>query len=248
MLARLGWIDAGAGELSSVSVRAWIEREIRDPMARNLFYALIRTGTFTQALDLHSIGPALRQIQRTFRKNAVLYVQGGWQSIVEQLREIAVRAGATLMHSTGVAAIKHDGEVRRLRLSNGEVMEVGRVISAVPLAETCRLIRDADRTSLRVWQDQARPVSVACLDLCLKRLPAPRRNLVLGIDEPVFFTNQSKVVPSLAENGSWVMHVLKYNGVGEIDPQKDEALLERIMDLIQPAGGKKSSPGSFCRI
>jgi hypothetical protein len=71
---------------------------------------------------------------------------------------------------------------------------------------------------------------------------------VLGIDEPVFFTNQSKVVPSLAENGSWVMHVLKYNGVGEIDPQKDEALLERIMDLIQPAGGKKSSPGSFCRI
>lgn len=239
VLARLGRIDADNGEMASISVREWIEREMRDPIVRNLFYALIRTITFTQAPDLQCIGPALRQVQRAFRKNAVLYVQGGWQSIVDQLREKAVRAGAIVVNSMGVTAIEHDGEVRRLHLSDGEAMEIGYVVSAVPLAETCRLVRDAGHTSLQIWKDQARAVSVACLDLCLRRLPVPRRNVVLGIDQPVFFTNQSKVIPSLTEDGSWVMHLIKYNGAGEADPKKDEAFLEQMMDEIQPGWRKE---------
>mgnify|MGYP001190351537 FL=1 len=243
MLAKLGRIDTDNGEMTSISVREWLEREMRDPMVRNVFYALIRTGTFTQAPDLQYIGPALRQVQRSFRKQGVLYVQGGWQSIIDQLREKVVRAGAIVAGSAGVEAIGHDGgEVCRLHLSNGETMEIGYVISAVPLAETCRLVQDAGRTSLQVWKDQARAVSVACLDLCLRRLPVPNRNVVLGIDQPVFFSNQSKATPSLAEDGSWVMHLIKYNGyngAGESDPKKDEAFLEQMMDRIQPGWRKE---------
>jgi phytoene dehydrogenase-like protein len=232
-LAKLVRIDPAADNIANVNVRAWIEQHIREPMGRNLLYALIRTSTFTHAPDLQCAGPALGQARRSFRKNAVLYVEGGWQSIVDQLKETAIRAGAELMHSAGVAAIEHDGEVRKLRLSDGAEMEVGRVIAAVPPAEVFRLVQDADRTSLRIWKEQARPVTVACLDLCLRRLPAPRHKVVMGIDEPVFFTNQSGPTPSLAQNGS-VVHVVKYHGEGEKDPKKDEALLERVMDIVQP--------------
>src|SRR5690606_2724199 len=131
-----------------------------------LLYSLIRTSTFTNAPDLLCAGPALGQARRALRRNAVLYAEGGWQSIVDQLKEKAVRAGAELIQSAGVAAIEHDGEVRRLRLSGGAEMEVGKVIAAVPPAELFRLVPHAERTSLQIWKDQARPATVACLDLC----------------------------------------------------------------------------------
>jgi phytoene dehydrogenase-like protein len=237
-LAKLARIDPHAEDIASVNVRTWIEQHIREPMVRNLFYALIRTSTFTNAPDLQCAGPALGQIRRTFQNNAVLYVEGGWQSIVDQLKEKAIRAGAQLLHSAGVVAIEHDGAVRKLRLSDGAELEVGRVIAAVPPAETFRLVRDADRTSLRLWKDQARPAMVACLDLCLKRLPKPRHKVVLGLDEPVFFSNQSGPTPSLARDGS-VIHMVKYHGVGDHDPKKDEAMLERVMDIVQPGWRKE---------
>ena len=238
VLAKLDRINADTGEMNAMSVREWVERELRDPTVRSVFYALFRTGAFTHSPDLVTVGPALRQVRRAFRKRGVLYVQGGWQSIVDQLREQAVRAGAVVAGSTAVEAIGHeDGEVRRLHLSGGETVEVGFVVAAVPPAETCRLVRDAERTSLKIWKDQAKPITVACLDLCLRRLPVPSHNLVLGIDQPVFFTNQTKPTPSLTEDGSLVIHLIKYNdasGAGASDPKRDEAFLEQTMDRIQP--------------
>jgi len=238
MFAKLLRIDPHAGDLASTNVRAWIEQNIREPMVRNVFYGLIRTSTYTLAPDVQCVGPALEVVRRGLRRNAVLYVEGGWQSIVDQLKEKAIRAGAELLHSAGVDAIEHDGGVRKLRLSDGAEMEVERVIAAVPPAEAFRLVRDADRTSLGTWKDQARPVMAACLDLCLRRLPFPRRKVVLGIDEPVFFTNQSGPTPSLAREGS-VIHVVKYRGAGDHDPKKDEAMLERVMDIVQPGWRKE---------
>jgi phytoene dehydrogenase-like protein len=232
-LAKVARLDPDADDAAFVSVREWIERHLREPMARNLLYAMIRTSTFTHAPDEQCAGPALGQARRTLRNKAVVYLEGGWQSIVDQLREKAIRAGAELIQSAGVDAIEHDGEVRKLRLSGGSELEVGRVIAAVPPAEAFRLVQDAERTSLRIWKEQAKPVTVACLDLCLGRLPAPRNKVVMGIDEPVFFSNQSGPTPSLARGG-WVVHAVKYHGVGEQDPQKDEAMLERAMDIIQP--------------
>jgi len=238
MVAKLMQIDPAADDIAGVNVRSWIEQHIREPMARNLLYSLIRTSTFTHAPDTQCAGPALAQARRSLRPNGVLYVEGGWQSIVDQLKERAIREGAQLMPSAGVAAIEHDGEVRKLRLTDGAEWEIGRVIAAVPPAETFRLVQDAGRTSLRIWKEQARPVTVACLDLCLKRLPAPRNKVVLGIDEPVFFSNHSLPTPSLAREG-WVVHAVKYHAVGEKDPKKDEEMLERAMDIIQPGWRKE---------
>jgi protoporphyrinogen oxidase len=68
VLAKLDRIDADAGEMNAMSVREWVERELRDPTVRSVFYALFRTGTFTLAPDLVTVGPALRQVRRAFRK------------------------------------------------------------------------------------------------------------------------------------------------------------------------------------
>lgn len=236
LITKLGRIDTKS--LAPVSVRQWIEKQIRDPMVRHILYAFIRASSYTQAPDQQCIGPVLNQVQRSFKKNGVIYVQGGWQSIVDQLYEKAVRAGVTMESNKRVAEIQHDGNVRSLQFTDGGSMNIEHVISAVPVAETRRLVRDAEHTRLQCWNEQSRTSAAACLDLCLKRLPSLKCNVVLGIDQPIFFTNQSKVT-KLSEDGSLVVHIIKHNGSGGTDPKKDEAYLEQMMNLILPGWQKQ---------
>ncbi|WP_202916215.1 phytoene desaturase family protein [Paenibacillus mesophilus] len=226
----LGKIDAAA--MANISLRDWAERQIRDPMVRHIFYALCRTATYNKALDDQPVGPVIRQVQRSL-KSGVLYVNGGWQTIVDQLRELAVRAGATIRSGKNVTEIMHNGAVSGLRFSDGETIQVNRVISTLSPAETYRLVGDADPTSLRRWKDGARPVMAACLDLCLKRLPVADRHFAIGLDQPVFFTNHSRVA-KLSDRDTLVMHLIKYNCSGDSDPKTDERLLEQTMNLLHP--------------
>ncbi|MEF3302444.1 phytoene desaturase family protein [Paenibacillus sp. GYB003] len=229
-MLRIGKIRTA--DLPDISLREWAEREIRDPMVRHLLYALCRTATYNKDIDIQPIGPVMRQIQRSL-KEGVLYLNGGWQTIVDQLREMAVRAGATVMTGKSVAEIRHDGAVRGIRCADGAAIEVDGVISTLSPADTYRLVRDAERTALRRWKEAARPVKAACLDLCLRKLPVPDRHFAIGIDQPVFFTHHSRVA-RLSRDATLVMHLIKYNDGAESDPKADETMLESTMDLLHP--------------
>lgn len=237
----LGKIDADT--IPGVSLRDWAERQIRDPMVRHIFYALCRTATYSKELDHQLAGPVMKQVQRSLG-SGVLYVNGGWQTIVDQLREQAVRAGADVMNGKHVTEILRNGGVSGLRFKDGDSVKANYVISTLAPAETFRLVRDAERTSLRRWKDSARPVMAACLDLSLKRLPVADRHFAIGLDQPVFFTNHSRVA-KLSDHGTLVVHLIKYNGKDESDPKEDESMLERTMSLLHPDWRKEVEARQF---
>ena len=235
-LAKIAKIDANA--VPAVSLRNWVERQIRDPMVRHIVYAMLRVGSFTQDPDYQLAGPAVGHVARTSGKNGIVYVAGGWQTIVDQLHALADRAGVCMMTGTNVTGIEHDGAVRKIRLADGREMEISYVISATPPAVTSRLLGEAASESVLRWKQQAREVAAACLDLALKRLPVPNRFAVLGIDQPIYFGNQSKFT-RLSEDGTPVVSIVKHNGVGGTDAKADERFLEQMMDLIQPGWRKE---------
>ncbi|MDO3676680.1 phytoene desaturase family protein [Paenibacillus ehimensis] len=231
LLFKLGRIATDT--LETASLREWAEKEIGEPMARHIFYALCRTATFTQDPDLQAAGPVLKQVQRSL-KNGVLYINGGWQTIVDRLEALAVSAGVHILSGKAVSAVEQtDGAVSRVTCSDGETFELSQVISTLPPADTYRLVRNAEHTMLRRWKEEARPSMAACLDLGLKRLPTPGRNLAFGLDQPVFFSNQSASA-KLSEHGTIVVHLLKYNNTGGSDPKADERMLEQTMSLLHP--------------
>lgn len=214
------------------SLREWAEQEIADPMVRHIFYALCRTATYNLDAAHLLAAPTLKQIQRAL-KSGVLYLDGGWQTIVDQLRERATRAGVNLLAGKQVKEIEHDGKVRRVIFSDGESMDISNVISTASPAETCRMVRGAEHTVLGRWREEARPVAAACLDLCLKKLPIPGRNYAMGLDLPIFFTNHSASA-KLSEDGTLVVHLIKYHGSRSSDPKSDELMLEKTMSLLHP--------------
>ncbi|WP_088830205.1 phytoene desaturase family protein [Paenibacillus tyrfis] len=231
LLLKLGRADTDTPE--NASLRDWAEKEVRDPMVRHIFYALCRTATYTQDPDRQLAGPVLRQVRRSL-KDGVLYLNGGWQTIVDRLEKMGAAAGVHARCGKAVSAIEQtNGAVSRVVCTDGEAFELAHVISTLPPADTCRLVSNAEHTSLYRWKKEARPSMAACLDLGLKRLPVPGRDIAIGLDQPVFFSNHSARA-RLSRHGTIVVHLVKYNGPGESDPRADERLLEQTMSLLHP--------------
>ena len=74
-MIRLG--NLNIGEVPKMSLTTWTENEIKDPMVRNIFYALCRTTTYTFAPTIQLASSVLKQIQLSI-KEGVFYVDGGW--------------------------------------------------------------------------------------------------------------------------------------------------------------------------
>ncbi|QCJ42609.1 NAD(P)/FAD-dependent oxidoreductase [Bacillus sp. S3] len=231
---KLGKMDTSVW--NQISIRDWIETHLNDPMLRNVFYALLRTSTYVLAPELHAAGPALKQLQCALK--GVLYLDKGWGTLVEELRELAVQQGVELVTGCKVAAVDHqDQKVHAILCEDGTRIEVSNVILTTPPSISHNLVPHADQTALDTWNKQAIPVTVACLDVGLRQLPIQEHQFIYGLDQPIFFTHQSregKPRPAiLSDDGTQVISLLKYQGP-LTDAAKDERELEQVLDVVQP--------------
>jgi len=197
LLARL---DAPEGTLEE-----WLCRTVRSDTARDFLRATFRVATYANDPAL-SARAAVRQLKLALKAN-VLYLDRGWQSLVDALREKAAAAGARI--------VEHE---RVDTLPGGDV-----ILAVSPQAAT----------GLTGAAFDVRPVRAACLDLALAALPQPRRSFALGIDRPLYFSVHSRAAKVAQRDGLHVIHVAKYLGP---DDAGAAALpeLEALCDAMQP--------------
>ncbi len=231
LLTTIGKIDTQS--IQHLSVRQWLHRAVNHPDVQRLLAALFRVATYANDPERQSAGAALAQLQRALADN-VYYLDGGWQTLVDGLRQAAENAGVKIVTGARVVAVEHDRAVRQVRLADGKTYEASSVIIAASPQVACALVENGDETMLRQWADAAIPVHAACLDLALKLLPQPRARFALGIDRPLYFSVHSAVA-HLGPEGGAVIHAAKYLGSdAEPDPKADEQELEALVDLLQP--------------
>ncbi|SFS52687.1 NAD(P)/FAD-dependent oxidoreductase [Paenibacillus sp. BC26] len=221
-----------ADTIPASSIREWAEREVQDPMVRHVFYALCRTATYAFDPDRQLAGPALGQIQRSLK--GVIYLNKGWQTIVDQLRAKAQQIGVQIESGKSVKEITHkEGKVTALELGDGTSISITNVVSTASPSETYKLVPGAEATVLNQWKTEAVASMAACLDIGLKKLPVKEHEFALGLDQPIFFSNHSAHA-TMSDNGAVVVHLIKYNGPGESDPKADEQQLLETMNWLQP--------------
>ena len=216
LLGLLPRLDAAAH--AGESVEDWIAaRELR-PDATRVLGALVRIGTYSNALDDLSAAAAITQLQRG-AKHGVLYLDGGWQQLTEGLaRQVEVRRGAAAERitdaeaSAGVAVELTDGS----RLTAGAV-----VVAAGPPSACSIVLPDEPR-----WGDLGEPVTAACLDVAVRGIASP--GYVLGVDEPVYGTTQGPPAEQ-APAGDSVVAVLRY---GARNADDDRAQLRGWLDHV----------------
>jgi phytoene dehydrogenase-like protein len=228
-LTKFGKLDMHA--YNQISLREWIEGHLHDPMVRNLFYSLLRTSSYVVAPDLQAAGPVLNHLKNALK--GVFYLDRGWGEMVEGLRKKAADHGVQFLTKNKITSIHHDnGIVKHAICEDGTKVEADHIIIAAPPAVAHQLVPHAEATALHAWKEQAIEITAACLDVALRRLPKPKHQLIYGIDQTVFFTNQSRAA-YLSDDGSQVISLIKYQGK-EADAKKDLQELEQTLDLVQP--------------
>jgi phytoene dehydrogenase-like protein len=241
----LGMFLAGVSRMDprpfdDLPLSEWLVRSLRSPSARRFAEVTDRTATYTNAPDLLSAGAALRQLKAAL--TGVLYVNGGWQTIVDALHARAEALGVTILSGARVADVElgvergvepGDGGVHAVRLADGRRFEVGSAILAVPPRQASALVNDGRQAALAGWADRAVPVRAACLDIGLRRLPKPESWFALGFDRPVYLSVHSNWA-RLAPQGGALIHLLYYLKPSEEGGPQQERELEHLLDLVQP--------------
>jgi phytoene dehydrogenase-like protein len=217
-------------DLAHQSCADWIARAARRARVRQLLSAVARVYTYSAALDLVSADVFLGRLLQTAR-HPVHYVDGGWQTLVDGLREAALAAGVRLVTSAGVSSVEvHGGSVRRVRLQDGAELEGDELVLAVAPSDALRLIG----APLEPVLADRLPARVACLDLALEQLPRPEHPVVFDLDRPLFVTAQSEFARLAPRDGAVVHAVKLLDPRRTSDPHQDLVDLEGLMDRVQP--------------
>jgi phytoene dehydrogenase-like protein len=190
---------------------------------------------YSSALDLVSADVFVIKMQLTL-KHPIIYIDGGWQTFVQGLRDVAERSGARILNDARVESVEHqDRRVQGVRLSDGRTLAASAIILATAPKDAVKLIDNGDYQPLRRLVDGLIPAQVASLDVCLSRLPNPRLPIVQDLEQARFMSTHS-LFSQVAPAGGAVIYTFKQLDPRQTsDPHADERDLENLLDAAQPS-------------
>ena len=233
LLSSIAKIDST--RVMNLSVREWVDKELSHEPVRELILATFRLATYTNAPNLMSAGTAIEQLQKALA-HGVLYLDRGWQTLVDELSEVATQAGVLIETGVRVESVERGagGQVEGVIFGDGRRFRASTVVVASTPAIAAGLVRNGEQTSLARWAERSIPVRAACLDVALSRLPNPNARFALGIDAPLYLSVHSAAA-ELAPAGGALIQVAKYLPPDHSERSEDvELQLKELLDVIQP--------------
>jgi len=221
-----------------ISASEWLDGNVARARVRETLNAIFRLATYCDQLDKLQAAAALSHVRVAMR--GVIYIDEGWQKIVDGLHSSAVTAGVNFVTSSRVIRVNHDDAVRAIEIGGLEfdvTSETQTYLMPPPgddkgtrlAAETVLLAVDPTTARELIgevsWPPMT-PVLLSTLDIALSRLPDPKKTFALGIDRPLYYSVHSRWA-QLTPKGGALIHVSRYGG-------GDQADLEKLLDEMQP--------------
>jgi phytoene dehydrogenase-like protein len=225
-------------ELNSVSLADWLRRNIKSEKVRQTIECFVRLSTYSANPQEMAAGAAFSQL--SLGAQGVLYLDNGWQTMVSSLENVLRGKFADhvrISHGTNIDGIHETRDGVELHAKAGkegteseqEVLTFDAAVLCVPPTDAIRLLPQLAQNSTL---STLAPNLLACLDVCLRRLPNPKRTFALGIDEPIYLSVHSSAA-KLGPEGTAVLHAGYYfNGTGNQTAM--ESRLEELLDQVQP--------------
>jgi phytoene dehydrogenase-like protein len=208
-----------------VTAGEWLAANVHDPELRRIVEALMRYATYSDHADQQSAAVALRQLKHVLRGS--IYLDEGWQRIVDAMHSHAIGVGVNFVTSSRIVGIDTTGgavtgiELGGLGLEDhNDTQSVALPDLSVEGEQGTRL--KADTVLLAVDPATARElvggvvpipatqaVTATCLDVALSSLPSPSTKLAIGVDRPHLLAVHSAFA-QLTPRGGALIHVAKY--------------------------------------
>jgi phytoene dehydrogenase-like protein len=222
-------------QLESVTEQEWLDKNIHDINDAEIIKTILRLNTYANDPDIQSIGPVLHQIYVASRAG-VMYLDGGWQTLVDGLLTVAKNANARIVMGKKAIRVKRtDSSGWQVLLEDKTEVSAKIVVIAAGPKDAYSLFDDNERPDvLSKAAKEAKPIRLVCLDVALSSLPDKDALFALGVDRPLYFSVHSAYA-KLAPKGGALIHVAKYLGTSiEPKPREDQPELEEFLDLLQP--------------
>lgn len=223
-----------AEDVKDVSIQDWLDANIKHPGLRSFLEATARTAVFSDALDLVSADLFIERTQ-TALNNPLIYIDGGWKTLVDELQRTAEAAGAHVHTGTRVTSVEvKGGSVQGVRLQNDDTIDASSVVLATTPTQAVELVPSGSAGRMAGLVDSMVPAHMACLTVALDRLPNPKHTIVQDLDKPVFMSTQS-LYSRVAPEGTALIYAFKQlDPRNEGDIRRDERDLEALLDEAQP--------------
>jgi phytoene dehydrogenase-like protein len=209
-VARLLRLFNSAGARPSESMAEWLTRQIRSDRVRDYAAMAVRIATYSTDLRHLNAQAAIQQVSMAL-KQGVLYLDSGWQTLVDGLVRRASSLGVEIRCGERITSLEN-------------IRADGIVLAVDP--ETVEQLTG-------VLLPARRAAYVADLDICLNRLPTRATTAAFALERPLYFSVHSAVA-RLAPNGGATIHVVKYLEETEDDAQALRSELEEYADLVMP--------------
>lgn len=209
-LARLLVSFREADADASKNFNQWLNERVRSERVREFVQMAVRTATFAVAFDYLSARSALRQLSLALSPG-VIYLDGGWQTLVDGLTRRAVSLGVQIQTGARITSLSTVGADGIILATSPETVEQ---LTGVTLAPR-------------------KAIYAASLDLCLSCLPDGAPTAAFALDRPLYYSVHSAVA-RLARPGEAVVHVMKYLQDASSEPTSLRGELEQYADLVMP--------------
>ncbi len=191
--------------LDDVPASEWISRLVSG-RARNFLSALVRVSTYAADLEQLSAGAAMRQLRLAGNKG-VMYVDGGWQHLVDELATHTRARGVSIVLGCAARHLSREHGMWKVTAEGTEPLFAHAVVLAVAPRVAHAIVPESEHL-LRV-ANECVPIHAACLDVTLAKLPNPRHHFTLGMDSADYLSLHSAFA-RVGADGAAVFHVARY--------------------------------------
>jgi phytoene dehydrogenase-like protein len=232
-------------EIQDMSLQDWLNEKIHHRDVIDLIKTLSRVVTYANDPEIQSAGATLQQIQMAL-SGGVVYLDRGWQTLVDGLHVEAQKEKVRIITGKRVVEVKHNVNSSsitsltsspswRIYASDGSTLSASTLILTGNPRDVYELFRHHGQYFVsNILGPVTKPVRVATLDIALSKLPNPDIPVAIGVDSPVYLSVHSSSA-NIAPKGGAMIHVMKYiSSYDEPNPRQARLEMEALLDMVQP--------------
>jgi phytoene dehydrogenase-like protein len=227
-------ISINTEKLAQQTFEQWVQQTAGSEKVQSLLYLLGRLATYCHAPEKASAKIIVSHLKAVM--SGVLYLDNGWQTIIDQLHNKAVISGVQVQTHKAVkqiVPIEHDHF--KLVLSNDEEISGKYVLCTTGPHELNHMLGDKATLAQIDAFSKLTPVKGATFDVALTQLPNPNQLFSMGITDPLYFSVHSNYARLSEDAKSAVLHVFRYYQPDEqIDGTTVKNELEQFLEKMQP--------------
>lgn len=231
-------------KLTEQTFQQWVQQITNSKNVQSLLLILGRLATYCHAPEKVSASVIVTHLKMVMQ--GVLYIDRGWQTIIDQLHNKAVISGVQIQTGVIVNEIKMAENNIRLSLSTKEELICKYVLSTTGPRELMKMLGDNTTQTQMDFFAQLSAVKGAALDIALTQLPKPNRLFAMEITEPFYYSVHSNSAILSDNKNTIVLHVFKYlHPDDNIDGKELKKELEQFLEKIQPGWQKHKISSRF---